>query len=135
MVLGATEAAFEDLEGSLISGHGSLYCRDHHNLRQRGAAMSEYSAGPSGLVSLPSTTFEWKRVILAESSAPAGEQRSRSEHIPAVRARDSYRPLNVDVQYRGGPEASFTIRYRGRTWRFPGCVQLIDVIRFINGQT
>lgn len=97
--------------------------------------MSEYSAGPGPLVSLPSTTFVWKRVKLADGSAPAGDAEERSDFRHAVRARDSYRPLNVDVQYRGGPEASFSIRYRGRTWRFPGYTAMIDVVRFINGQT
>jgi hypothetical protein len=49
--------------------------------------------------------------------------------------RTPAQPLDVRLRYAGGPEASIEVRYRGRTERFPGWVQLIDVLQFINGQT
>lgn len=97
--------------------------------------MSEYSAGGSPLVSLPSTTFVWKRVRMSIGFRPAGNSNERSEFRPWLRPRDPVKPLDMRLRYTGGPEASIEVRHRGRTWRFPGGTALIDVLQFVNGQT
>jgi len=38
----------------------------------------------------------------------------------------------VSIQYRGGPEAWYEIRARGRIYRFPGSMYLHDALEQIN---
>lgn len=34
----------------------------------------------------------------------------------------------MTVRYRGGPEAWFEVKARGRSWRFPGVTALYDAL-------
>jgi hypothetical protein len=97
--------------------------------------MGSYAGPLSADLSIPSTTWEWKTVKMRRSSAPQGTENERSDFRPASGPRDPKRPLDVRIRFVGGPEASSEVRYRGRTWRFPGSVYLIDMLQFVNGQT
>jgi hypothetical protein len=66
-----------------------------------------------------------------KAAPPGGDQPERSEvqsGFRNLRKRDSYEPLWIEVRYRGGPEASWLIRARGRTYRYPGHLCLHDVL-------
>lgn len=55
-------------------------------------------------------------------------QASSSALLPGWNPRD---PLTITVSYRGGSEAFYELRSRGRTWRLPGSLCLHDVMRRI----
>lgn len=95
--------------------------------------MADYTSGVTEISFLPSTTFEWKKCRVAESSAPQGCSTREASSFQIPPRRDPVKPLGIEIRYRGGPEASFDVRFRGRTWRFPGHMQMIDVMQFING--
>lgn len=95
--------------------------------------MADYPTGVTEITYLPSTTFEWKRCRVKESSAPQGYSTREASSFQLPRPRDPSKPLGVEFRYRGGPEASYDVRFRGRTWRFPGHIMMIDVLQFING--
>ena len=79
------------------------------------------------------TTFtQWTPVIdklkaapaKGTSTAPKGPQ----ARIPTRRGPDKYKWISIEVRYNGGPEASWLVRARGVTWRFPGHMCLHDVL-------
>jgi hypothetical protein len=60
-----------------------------------------------------------------------GTQSERSEGAKPYRARrqrDMYKSIWIEVRFRGGPEASWLITARGRTWRYPGHMALHDCL-------
>ncbi len=82
---------------------------------------------------LENTTFtHWvPETDKIKSVHPQGNQSERSEGASpwrARRARDSYQPMWVEIQFRGGPEASWLVKARGRTFRFPGHMSLHDCL-------
>jgi hypothetical protein len=95
--------------------------------------MPEYSARETYVHDLPSTTWVWKKCILRGTPRPLKGKRERSELRRPLSSRVPTKPLSIEVRYRGGPEGDFTVTSRGRSWRFPGHYQMIDVIQFING--
>lgn len=79
------------------------------------------------------TTFTtWKPELdKIRDVAPAGEaqREARSRFGPrGLRKRDSYKPIWIEVQFRGGAEANWVIKARGRTFRFPGHMCLHDCL-------
>lgn len=79
----------------------------------------------------PSTTFVWKRVKILDPSGSSGQRRFAAPSEP-LRARDPRKPITVQLEYRGGPEAKWRVRARGRTWNFPGVTALHDVMAAVN---
>lgn len=68
--------------------------------------------------------------------SPPAEGRKRqppkaSSQSP-LSARNPREPLTITVHYRGGPEAFYEIRARGRVWRRAGHLCLHDVFDQIN---
>lgn len=86
----------------------------------------------NGNSSSPSTRWEWRKVRISGSSAPAGDCAAEPLRSKASRRRDAHRPLTIVVTYRGGPESSWLIEFRGAVRRFPGHMALDDVMRAIN---
>jgi len=82
----------------------------------------------------PSTTFGWRKVKIGRP--PEGEQARRPKAVRrgSLARRNWFDPLTVTIAYSGGPEAWVVIKTRGREFRRPGHVQLIDVVRDINGR-
>jgi hypothetical protein len=76
----------------------------------------------------PSTTYEWRKVKICESSHPEGTARQRRS-APPRRTRDQWKPQTIEVRYRGGPESSWLIRFGSIYLRFPGWMCLDDVMR------
>lgn len=80
-----------------------------------------------------STTFEWKRVKVRRPAG--GQQGSRPKgarwwHLPSRNPRER---LSITLKYRGGPECWYEVSARGAVGRFPGYVQLHDLMQEING--
>jgi hypothetical protein len=66
-----------------------------------------------------------------KASHPQGKQPERSEVAQRrgpLRKRDAYTAMWVEIQFRGGPAASWLVKARGRTWRFPGHMALHDCL-------
>lgn len=94
----------------------------------------ERSGGASDERLIPSTRYEWRKVKMSRSaggqqhSAPKGR---RFFHLPPW---DWRRPTTVTMKYRGGAEGWIEVRARGSLARYPGYVQLIDVLGEITRQ-
>lgn len=79
----------------------------------------------------PYTTFKWKRVIITGPPAPKAQRAAGARPAP-LGTRDPRKPITVSVEYRGGPEAKWRIRARGRTWNVSGVTSIHDVMAMIN---
>lgn len=74
----------------------------------------------------PSTTWAWElRKIPVRPKGPSSAA-PKAASGPALPRRNPRDPLTVTVTYRGGPEAWYEVKARGRTWRFPGHVAIHD---------
>lgn len=63
------------------------------------------------------------------SSGPAGGQLAgRRRRPPRLSGLNPRHELEVRISYRGGSEAWWTVRARGRVWRRPGTLALHDVL-------
>lgn len=51
---------------------------------------------------------------------------------PPLTPRDRWSPLTITLVYRGGAEAWYQIRARGRVWHFPGHLCLHDCVEAVN---
>lgn len=79
----------------------------------------------------------WDPLIDIVKAAPAKGTRQASEASPIkplkTSHRSRFRRVTVEVQYRGGAEASWII-WKGRScWRFPGHMCLHDVLARVVG--
>lgn len=79
------------------------------------------------------TTFtRWCPELDIVKAAPAqGKHSPEGSTLPPGgrrRRRDSYEKLVITVQFRGGPEASWLVTARNRTWRFAGHLCLHDAL-------
>lgn len=80
-----------------------------------------------------STTFAWKRVKLR--TPPEGQERVRAKRGPHGLSRRNWcEPLTLTIAYNGGPEAWITVKTRGRVFKRPGWVQLVDLVADINAR-
>lgn len=76
---------------------------------------------------LLSTTWEWRKVMLRASVAPAGESAPTALRSGFRTPRSWRRPLGIRLTYRGGPECSWLIQTADGHYRFPGHMALADV--------
>jgi len=74
----------------------------------------------------PSTTFEWRRVKIDRRRAAPGSTSPEAASKPSQRSLRE--PVTITVHYRGGSEAWWELKARGRTWRRPGSLCLHDVL-------
>lgn len=87
-----------------------------------------------------STTSGWIPArIPGRPAGPVGQPPEATNkafsRLPLNR-RDHRTPVTLSVRFRGGPEAWFEIKGRGRTWRVPGHDAFYDVMaRIFNGDT
>lgn len=81
----------------------------------------------------PSTTWEFRKVRVRPAPPGQGTQCVGGASPAKLRPRRAEKPLSVTVRFRGGPEASWLIEYRGVAWRFPGHVALHDALTFLQG--
>jgi hypothetical protein len=71
----------------------------------------------------------WRSEMRRVARRPEGPSSASTEGRPSpLSARDLREPLTMTVRYRGGPEAWFEVKARGRSWRFPGCTALYDAL-------
>lgn len=80
----------------------------------------------------PSTKWEYRKVKLSSGTAPAGDSASATSTSRSARRRDSHKPMTIEIRYRGGPEASWLIAYRGVVRRFAGHQALHDVLSYLS---
>lgn len=77
------------------------------------------------------TFTQWEPKVDIVRAAPARGEAAADRRPPggvASRRRDKYTELQVTVRFRGGPEASWLITARGRSWRFAGHLCLHDAL-------
>ena len=80
----------------------------------------------------PSATWVWRRTKIRrppEAQGPVTAKPWRFSGLPPRSGRES---ALISVKYRGGPEAWYEIKARGRTVRYPGWVCLSDLMQEIN---
>lgn len=80
-----------------------------------------------------STRWEWK--LCKVSGPPSGQQQqppkaSSSGVLPSRALRE---PTTLTVRYRGGPEAWWEVKARGKTYRLPGHLCLHDALSKVYG--
>lgn len=77
--------------------------------------------------SSPSATWAYRRVKI--TPPPQRPRKNDAEGVlPALPRWNPREPLSLQVTYRGGAEAWWEIRARGRVWRRPGWQALDDVL-------
>lgn len=59
---------------------------------------------------------------------PPGPRDASGEARPPLSRRSARDPLTLTVRYRGGAEAWWEVKARGRSWRFPGYLAFHDVM-------
>lgn len=84
------------------------------------------SSHPDQNIRTPSTTFEWRRVKVAQR--PKGTRKATPKASPLAPRKLSDGPLTLTVTYRGGAEDWWLVQARGRRWVVPGHRQLTDVM-------
>lgn len=89
--------------------------------------MKGTTGGATSYVCSLSTTWEWRKVMLRASVAPAGDQPPKASTQQFAKPRSWRRPLGITLTYRGGPECSWLVRSADKTYRFPGHVCLADM--------
>lgn len=77
----------------------------------------------------PSTTWEWKKVKVRRPAG--GPSSASSKTASSLSAWNPREPLSITVSYRGGPEAWWLIRARGREFRVPGHLCIHDAMRLV----
>jgi hypothetical protein len=75
-----------------------------------------------------STKWEWRLCKVRDLATRPGDRASGDRRAPKLRSRRAQVPLTITVRYRGGPEASWLIDYRGRSWRVPGHLSVHDAL-------
>ena len=79
-----------------------------------------------------STKWEWRLCKVRDFATRPGDRASGGLRTPKLRSRRAQSPLTVQVQYRGWPECSWLISYRGTSWRFAGHLALHDVLQSLS---
>lgn len=83
-------------------------------------------------ISSPSTRWRYTRVRVSTAQSRPSVT-SPEGRPPALSPWPRREPLTLRIHYRGGGEAWFEIKARGRTWRKPGSLALYDVMRDVWG--
>lgn len=77
-----------------------------------------------------STTYAWRKVRVR--TPPQAQAARRPKGVSsALEPWDKRSPLHIEVTYRGGAEAWWQLKARGRVWRRPGHLMLDDVLRSV----
>lgn len=84
--------------------------------------------------SSPSTHWEWKKVRVTEPPQGRRAQPPQASSQSPLSRRNARDPLTITVKYRGGAEAYWEVRARGRVFRRPGWLCIHDLMSEINGQ-
>ncbi len=79
-----------------------------------------------------STTFEWRRTKIRRPAGGHSGSSPKARRFWALPPRNPREPLTIKVKYRGGPECWYEVHARGQVARYPGWVQLHDVMAEIN---
>lgn len=79
----------------------------------------------------PSTTWTWRKVRVLRPPKAGSDDARRAASQAVLSPRDLREPLTITVKFRGGAEAWWEIRARGRTFRRPGHVAIHDLMREI----
>lgn len=82
----------------------------------------------------PSTTWAWKHVTIDPPPAAPPAQRPKDPSKPPLSHWDRRTPLTLQIRYRGGPEAWYEVKGRGRTWRVTGDIGIHDVMEAVYGR-
>lgn len=77
---------------------------------------------------LPSTTFGWKRVKISAHPQGTGQRGAAAPPRASRKQRRAFRRLQIVVEYRGGPQCSYTVTADGKTWRYEGGLCFHDVM-------
>lgn len=80
----------------------------------------------------PSTTWEWRKVKIALPPEAPSQNVSKRPSLRSHSPSERRRPLGVTITARGGAEAWWEVRSRGRVWRFPGWWSIDDVFSRIH---
>ena len=80
----------------------------------------------------PSTDWVWESRKIKRHSPPHQGSANAVSSAPRLAVRDRWSPLTITLIYRGGAEAWYQIRARGRVWHFPGHLCLHDCIEAVN---
>lgn len=76
-----------------------------------------------------STTWVWERRRIEQR--PKGPSSTSSERRPRLSRREAREPVTLTIRYRGGSEAWWEVKGRGRSWRFPGYLAIHDVMKVV----
>lgn len=80
-----------------------------------------------------STTWKWIHVTIDPPPAAQAARRRRPRKQAPLPAWNPKSALTLTVTYRGGAEAWYEVRGRGRTFRMRGDLGIHDVMRRIYG--
>lgn len=83
---------------------------------------------------MPSTTYAWRRVRVRSPAAGQEARVPKGRRWRHLSPWDKRRKLTITVRYRGGSEGWIQVDARGSMGRFPGHVQLIDVVLEVMNQ-
>lgn len=81
----------------------------------------------------PSTLWGWRKVKIGRAPQAGTSSRPKGVHSSQLARRDTRKPLQVTIVYRGGPEAWWELRARGRIVRRPGYMAIHDVLSEFDG--
>lgn len=76
----------------------------------------------------PSTTWAWRRVKISQAPQAMSTASEASPPSGSLLSWPRRKPLTLTLVYRGGPEAWWEVRARGRVWRRPGVTALHDLM-------
>lgn len=79
-----------------------------------------------------STTWEYRKVKIRRPPDGHIDSRPKAGHFHGLPPRPIREPITLTVSWRGGGEAWYEVKARGRTGRFPGWLGLHDVMMAIN---
>lgn len=83
---------------------------------------------------LPSTTFKWIHAKIDSPPAAPTAQPRRDRSKPALAHWSGRNPITIQVRYRGGAEAWYEVRGRGRVWRVTGDTDIHSVMEAVYGR-
>lgn len=79
-----------------------------------------------------STTWEWRKTRIRRPPDGHTNSRPKGGHWHGLSPRPIRESITLTVSWRGGPEAWYEIKARGRTGRVPGWLSFHDVMMRIN---
>jgi len=85
-------------------------------------------------VRAPSTRWEWRRVKIPPAPQAPSSEAAAGVHRDSRSAWEPRQPISLTVVRRGGPEAWYELRARGRVHRFTGVTALEDVMQAVYGE-